>query len=214
MQTIQMSDLYGQYLTMKEEIDAAIHDVIRSAQFVKSRKVREFEAALEDYLETHVVSCGNGTDALQMALMALNLQPGDELITTPFTFVSTVETAVLLGLKPVFVDVDPDTFTMDVAQIEAVMSAKTKAIVPVHLFGQCADMETILTVAQKHHLYVVEDACQALGSDYFFSDGTSKKAGTMGHLGCNSFFPSKNLGAFGDGGAVFTGDIALAETIR
>jgi len=214
MQTIQMSDLYGQYLTMKEEIDAAIHDVIRSAQFVKSRKVREFEAALEDYLETHVVSCGNGTDALQMALMALNIQPGDEVITTPFTFVSTVETAVLLGLKPVFVDVDPDTFTMDVAQIEAVMSAKTKAIVPVHLFGQCANMEPIMAMVEKHQLFVVEDACQALGSDYFFSDGTSKKAGTMGHLGCNSFFPSKNLGAFGDGGAVFTGDIALAETIR
>lgn len=214
MQTIQMSDLYGQYLGMKEEIDAAIQEVIRSAQFVKSVKVHEFELALEKYLGTKVVACGNGTDALQMAIMALGLQPGDELITTPFTFVSTVETAVLMGLKPVFVDVDPDTFILDVAQLEAAIGEKTKAIVPVHLFGQCADMEAILAIANKYHLYVIEDACQALGTDCIFTDGTTMKAGTMGDIGCNSFFPSKNLGAFGDGGAVFTRDEKLAAKVR
>ena len=214
MQTIQMSDLYSQYLTMKEEIDWAIQEVIRSARFVKSGKVDEFESKLAEYLQTHVISCGNGTDALQIAFMALDLQPGDEVITTPFTFVATVEAAVLMGLKPVFVDVEPDTFTMDVSKVEDAITNKTKVILPVHLFGQCARMEEIQRVSEKHGLCVIEDACQSLGTDYIFSDGSKKKAGTVGHIGCNSFFPSKNLGAFGDGGAIFSGDAALSAKIR
>ncbi|WP_321369292.1 DegT/DnrJ/EryC1/StrS family aminotransferase [uncultured Draconibacterium sp.] len=214
MQTIHMSDIYGQYLTMKAEIDEAIQEVIKSTRFIKSGKVRDFEAKLADYLDTNVIACGNGTDALQLAFMALDLKPGDEVITTPFSFVSTVEVLVLMRLKPVFVDVCPDTFNLDVEQIEKAITSKTKAILPVHLFGQCANMEAILNIAKKHELYVVEDACQALGTDYIFSDGTKKKAGTIGNIGCNSFFPSKNLGAFGDGGAVFSGDKNLADTIR
>lgn len=214
MQTIHFSDLYGQYLTMKDEIDTAMQDVIRSALFVKSGKVLEFEANLAKYLNTNVVTCGNGTDALQIAFMALNLQPGDEVITTPFTFVATVEVLLLLGLKPVFVDVDPETFNINVAQIEAALTSKTKAILPVHLFGQCANMEAIMRIAGKHDLFVIEDACQALGTDFIFEDGTRKKAGTIGHIGCNSFFPSKNLGAFGDGGAIFTNDNTLSGVIR
>ncbi|MFV0592199.1 MAG: DegT/DnrJ/EryC1/StrS family aminotransferase [Draconibacterium sp.] len=214
MQTIHFSDLYGQYLSMKEEIDEAIQEVIRSAQFVKSKKVAEFEEKLGAYLGTNVIACGNGTDALQIAFMALELQPGDEVITTPFTFVATVETAVLMGLKPVFVDVDPDTFNMDVLQVEKAISPKTKAILPVHLFGQCANMEEILNIAHKFGLRVIEDACQALGADVVLKDGTRQKAGTIGDIGCNSFFPSKNLGAFGDGGAVFTKDEELATRIR
>ena len=214
MQTIHMSDIYGQYLTMKAEIDNAIQEVIKSTRFLKSGKVLDFEKKLADYLDTNVVTCGNGTDALQLAFMALNLEPGDEVITTPFSFVSTVEVLVLMGLKPVFVDVCPATFNIDETQIENAITPKTKAILPVHLFGQCANMEAILNSAQKHELFVVEDACQALGTDYLFADGTKKKAGTIGHIGCNSFFPSKNLGAFGDGGAVFTNDTFWAETIR
>jgi len=209
-----MSDLYGQYLKMKGEIDAAIDGVIRSAQFVKSEKVAEFESQLAAYLDAHVIACANGTDALQIAFMALDFQPGDEVITVPFTFVSTAEVLQLLGLKPVFVDVEPGSFNMDVAQIERAISSQTKAILPVHLFGQCANMEAIMELAEKHNLYVVEDACQALGTDYIFSDGRKQKAGTIGHIGCNSFFPSKNLGAFGDGGAVFTKDEELADAIR
>ncbi|WP_340111722.1 DegT/DnrJ/EryC1/StrS family aminotransferase [Maribellus mangrovi] len=209
-----MSDLYGQYLTMKEEIDTAIQEVIRSARFVKSGKVNDFEASLADYLKTNVVSCGNGTDALQIALMALDLQPGDEVITTPFTFVSTVEAAVLMGLKPVFVDVDPETFNMDVSRVKQVVTPKTKVILPVHLFGQCANMEEVTGLAKEHNLFVIEDACQALGTDYFFQDGSLKKAGTIGNIGCNSFFPSKTLGAFGDGGAVFTDNKELAAKVR
>ena len=209
-----MSDLYGQYLTMKEEIDAAIQEVIKSTRFIKSGKVLDFEQKLSAYLQTNVIGCGNGTDALQIAFMALNLKPGDEVISTPFTFVSTVESAVLMGLKPVFADVSPDTFNMDVSQIEGLINQKTKAILPVHLFGQCAKMEEILAVAEKHQLYVIEDACQALGTNYQFTDGSGKKAGTIGHIGCTSFFPSKNLGAFGDGGAVFTNDENLASRIR
>jgi dTDP-4-amino-4,6-dideoxygalactose transaminase len=209
-----MSDLYGQYLTMKEEIDASIQEVICSAQFVKSGKVTEFEARLADYLQSNVVSCGNGTDALQIAFMVLDLQPGDEVLTTPFTFVSTAEAAVLMGLKPVFVDVDQHSFNIDVSKTEAAITSKTKTILPVHLFGQCAQMEEILSIATKYDLYVVEDACQALGTEYLFKYGTKKKAGTIGHIGCNSFFPSKNLGAFGDGGAVITNDNELARKIR
>lgn len=214
MKTIHMCDLYGQYLTMKEEIDLAMQEVIKSTLFIKSGKVLDFEEKLATYLNTNVISCGNGTDALRLAFMALNLKSGDEVITTPFSFVSTVEVLVLMGLKPVFVDVCPDTFNLDVMEIEKAITSKTKAILPVHLFGQCADMEAILNIAKNHDLYVVEDACQAFGTDYLFSDGTTKKAGTIGHIGCNSFFPSKNLGAFGDGGAVCTGNKALADKIR
>ncbi|MBN2636383.1 MAG: DegT/DnrJ/EryC1/StrS family aminotransferase [Prolixibacteraceae bacterium] len=209
-----MCDLYGQYLTMKEEIDAAIHDVIKSTQFIKGGKVAEFEKELETYLNSNVISCANGTDALQIAFMALGLQPGDEVITTPFTFIATVETATLMGLKPLFVDVSPDTFNIDASKIEQAISKKTKAVLPVHLFGQCADMETIQNITNKHNLFLIEDACQAFGSEFIFKDGTVKKAGTIGDIGCNSFFPSKNLGAFGDGGAIYTGDKELAEIIR
>ena len=209
-----MSDLYGQYLKMKAEIDAAIEGVIKSAQFVKSEKVAEFECKLAAYLDAHVIACGNGTDALQIAFMALGLQPGDEVITVPFTFVSTAEVLQLLGLKPVFVDVDSSSFTIDVSQVEKRINSRTKAILPVHLFGQSAQMEGILSVAKKYNLFVVEDACQALGTNYVFQDGTKQKAGTIGHIGCNSFFPSKNLGAFGDGGAVFTKDEGLSGIIR
>ncbi|HYQ58636.1 MAG TPA: DegT/DnrJ/EryC1/StrS family aminotransferase [Draconibacterium sp.] len=214
MQTIHMSDIYGQYLTMKAEIDAAIQGVIKSTRFIKSGKVLDFEVRLADYLNTDVISCGNGTDALQLAFMALELKPGDEVITTPFSFVSTVEVLVLMGLKPVFVDVCRDTFNIDVSQIEKAITERTKAILPVHLFGQCANLEAILNIANKHGLYVVEDACQALGTDYIFKDGTKKKAGTIGDIGCNSFFPSKNLGAFGDGGAVYNDDSGLTDKIR
>ncbi|MEN8250781.1 MAG: DegT/DnrJ/EryC1/StrS family aminotransferase [Bacteroidota bacterium] len=214
MQTIHMSDLYGQYLTIKEEIDDAIQEVIKSTRFIKSGKVLDFEEKLSEYLNTNVITCGNGTDALQIAFMALGLQPGDEVITVPFTFVATVETAVLMGLKPVFVDVSPGTFNIDISKIEQAITPKTKAILPVHLFGQSANMEEIMAVAGKHNLFVIEDACQALGTDYIFSDGSKQKAGTIGHVGCNSFFPSKNLGAFGDGGAVYASDEELAAIIR
>jgi UDP-2-acetamido-2-deoxy-ribo-hexuluronate aminotransferase len=214
MKKIHMCDTYGQYLTMKEEIDAAMQEVIKSPQFIKSGKVLEFEEELANYIHAHVIACGNGTDALQMAFMTLDLQPGDEVITTPFTFIATVEVLALLGLKPVFADVHPGTFNLDERDVKKAITPKTKAILPVHLFGQCAHLESILHLAEKHHLYVVEDACQALGTDYIFADGTRKKAGTIGQIGCNSFFPSKNLGAFGDGGAVFTADDGLAGTIR
>jgi len=199
---------------MKHEIDSAIQDVIKSTQFIKSGKVLDFEKKLAGYLNTNVVTCGNGTDALQIAFMALELQPGDEVITTPFTFVSTVEVLALLNLKPVFVDVLPGTFNMDVSQVEGAITSKTKAILPVHLFGQCADMESILNIANKYNLRVVEDAAQALGTEYIFKDASKKMAGTIGTVGCNSFFPSKNLGAFGDGGALFSDDSQLAAIIR
>lgn len=209
-----MCDTYGQYLTMKAEIDAAMQEVIRSTQFIKNGKVLEFEKNLSRYLSTNVIACANGTDALQIAYMALGLKPGDEVITVPFTFIATVETLALMGLKPVFADVCPDTFNIDITQIEKLITAKTKAIVPVHLFGQCANIEEILKIAEKHNLYVIEDAAQAIGAEYIFSDGTLKHAGTAGHIGCTSFFPSKNLGAFGDGGALYAGDSELAKTIR
>jgi UDP-2-acetamido-2-deoxy-ribo-hexuluronate aminotransferase len=212
--TIHMADLYGQYLHIKTEVDAAIQEVIQSSVFIKGGKVTEFERHLSDYLQSRVITCGNGTDALQLAFMALELNPGDEVITTPFTFVATVEVLALLGLKPVFVDVCPATFNMDVAAIEAVITPKTRAILPVHLFGQSADMESINAIAASHHLFVVEDAAQSLGADYIFASGERKKSGTIGTIGCTSFFPSKNLGAFGDGGALFTGDEELAAKIR
>lgn len=214
MEKIHMCDTYGQYLTMKEEIDAAMQEVIKSTQFIKSGKVLEFEEELASYLQTNVISCGNGTDALQIAFMALGLQPGDEVITSPFTFIATVEVLALLGLKPVFGDVHPGTFNLEEKDVEKAITPKTKAILPVHLFGQCAHLEPMLQLAEKHNLFVVEDACQALGTDYLFSNGTQKKAGTIGYIGCNSFFPSKNLGAFGDGGAIFTSDEKLAGIIR
>ena len=214
MQTIHMSDLYGQYLTMKEEIDTAIQEVIKSTRFIKSGKVLDFEAKLSEWLNAHVIACGNGTDALQLAFMALDLQPGDEVITTPFTFIATVEVLALLKLKPVIVDVCPNKFNIDSTNIESAITSRTKAILPVHLFGQCADMETIMSLSEKYGLKVVEDACQALGTEFIFSDGSRKNAGTIGHIGCNSFFPSKNLGAFGDGGAVFTENDDYAKVVR
>lgn len=209
-----MSDIYGQYLTMKDDIDAAIQEVIKSTLFIKSGKVLEFEKSLSEYLNTNVISCGNGTDALQIAFMALGLQPGDEVITTPFTFVSTVEVLLLLGLKPVFIDVCPDTFNINTGFIETAISEKTKVILPVHLFGQCANTEKIMYLAEQYSLNIIEDACQALGTDFIFANGARKKAGTIGTIGCNSFFPSKNLGAFGDGGAIYTADCNLTEVIR
>jgi len=214
METIHMSDIYGQYLTMKQEIDAAMQEVIKSTQFIKSGKALDFEKKLSAYLNTNVIGCANGTDALQIAFMALGLQPGDEVITSPFTFIATVEVLALLGFKPVFVDVCPNKFNIDSSKIEAAITSKTKAILPVHLFGQCADLETILSITKKNNLFLVEDACQALGTEYLFKDGTVKHAGTIGHIGCNSFFPSKNLGAFGDGGAIYSNDENLAAIIR
>lgn len=215
MKTIQMVDLKSQYLNIKEEIDSRVLEVIASSAFINGYAVKDFQAHLETYLGVkHVIPCGNGTDALQVSMMALGLKPGDEVITSPFTFIATAEVVALLGITPVFVDVDPHTFTLDATKIEAAITPRTKAIVPVHLFGQCCDMEAILNIAKKHHLFVIEDACQALGSEYTFSDGTVKKAGTMGDLGCTSFFPSKNLGCYGDGGAVFTQNDELDHLLR
>lgn len=210
-----MVDLYSQYTEIKEEIDNAIQSVIDKTSFVKGTEVNSFEKELATYLSVkHVISCGNGTDALQIALMALGLKPGDEVITTTFTFIATAEVIALLKLNPVLIDIDPNTFLIDVKAIENAITNKTKAILPVHLFGQCANMEIIMEIARKHNLYVVEDVAQALGSDFYFSDGTKAKAGTIGHIGCTSFFPSKNLGCFGDGGALYTNDEDLAKKIR
>ncbi|MFW6326973.1 MAG: DegT/DnrJ/EryC1/StrS family aminotransferase [Bacteroidota bacterium] len=214
MEKIHMCDTYGLYLTLKEEIDAAMQEVIKSTQFIKGGKVLEFEQELSDFLGTNVIACGNGTDALQIALMAFDLQPGDEVITTPFTFIATVEVLVLLGLRPVFADVNPSTYNIDVDSIKSKISERTRVILPVHLFGQCAEMEPMLQMAEKYNLFLLEDACQALGTEYIFSNGIRKPAGTLGHIGCNSFFPSKNLGAFGDGGAVYTSDENLARVIH
>lgn len=213
--SIQMVDLKTQYLKIKEKIDNAIFSVIESTSFIKGNEVQDFEQSLSTYLNVkHVISCANGTDALQIALMALNLSPGDEVITTSFTFVATAEVIALLKLKPVFVDVDPQTFLINTEEIAKVMTKKTKVIIPVHLFGQCADMVKINEIAKKFNLYIIEDTAQALGSDLIFSDALNKKAGTIGNIGTTSFFPSKNLGCFGDGGALFTNDDALAERIR
>lgn len=214
MDKIHMCDTYGQYLTMKREIDEAMQDVIKSTRFIKSGKVLDFEKQLSDYIGANVISCGNGTDALMLAFMALGLKPGDEVITSPFTFISTVEVLALLGLKPVFADVKSGTFNLDEDKIERVVTDKTKAILPVHLFGQCANLELMYEQVRKYDLFLIEDACQAFGTEYIFSDGTRKKGGTIGHVGCNSFFPSKNLGSFGDGGAVFTNNDNLAAIIR
>lgn len=213
--TIQMVDLYSQYVKIKTEIDAGIEDVIRSTVFVKGGKVVEFEENLRNYLSIgHVITCGNGTDALQIALMALDLKEGDEVITTPFTFVSTLEVLALMKLKPVLADVDPNTFNIDPEQVSRRITDKTKAIIPVHLYGQCADMESLNELAKKHNLFVIEDACQALGTKYYFRNGETAMAGTISDIACNSFFPTKNLGAFGDGGALFTNNTALAHNMR
>ncbi len=210
-----MVDLKRQYENIQDEIDAAVLDVVRSTQFINGPEVKAFQKELETYLDIkHVIPCANGTDALQVAMMALDLKPGDEVITTTFTFVATVEVIALLGLTPVLVDVDPDTFNIDPEAFKKAITTKTKAVVPVHLFGQCAQMEQLMEIANAHNLYVIEDAAQAIGSDYFFSDGSSKKAGTIGHIGCTSFFPSKNLGCYGDGGAIFTNDDEFAKKMR
>ena len=214
MNKIQMVDLQTQYHRLKPEIDAAMQEVIESSAFINGPAVKRFQADLAEYLNAkHVITCGNGTDALQAALIALDLQPGDEVITTAFTFIATVEVLGLLNLKPVLVDVDLSTYTIIPEQVEAAITPKTKAIIPVHLFGQGADMKRLREVAQKHNLYLVEDAAQCLGADYQTEDGETK-LGTMGNIGCTSFFPSKNLGCFGDGGACITNDDKLAEKLR
>jgi len=211
MKKIQMVDLKSQYEKIKVEVNAGIQEVIDTTTFIKGGKVSVFQKNLESYLNVkHVIPVGNGTDALQIALMALGLQPGDEIITPTFTFIATAEVVALLGLTPVVVDVDFDTFNISIDSIKKAITPRTKAIVPVHLFGQNADMESILEIAKENNLFVIEDACQSIGSSYTFSDGRTLKSGCMGHIGCTSFFPSKNLGCFGDGGAIFTNDDALA----
>lgn len=215
MKKIQMVDLQSQYYKIKSDVDNAVLNVLDSAAFINGPEVKSFQTELETYLDVkHVIPCANGTDALQIALMALDLQEGDEVITADFTFAATVEVIHLLKLKSVLVDVDYDTFTMDVEKLKAAITPKTRAIIPVHLFGQCANMEEILKVAKQHNLAVIEDNAQAIGADFTFSDGTKKKSGTMGILGTTSFFPSKNLGCYGDGGAIFTNDDELAHKIR
>ena len=212
---IQMVDLKGQYQKIKTEVDASMNEVISSTSFINGPAVKEFQSDFETYLNIkHVIPCANGTDALQIAMMALDLKQGDEVITANFTYVATAEVIGLLGLSPVLVDVNQDTFNIDIESIERNITSKTKAIVPVHLFGQCADMERIMAIAKKHNLYVIEDTAQAIGADYSFSDGRNFKAGTIGTIGCTSFFPSKNLGCFGDGGAIFTNNDELAKKIR
>jgi len=215
MRTIRMVDLKRQYDRLKTDIDAAIQEAIDSTAFINGPQVQQFRDDLAEYLDVeHVIPCGNGTDALQVALMALDLEPGDEVITTPFSFIASLEVIKLLRLVPVLVDIDPLTFNLDPTLLESVISEKTRAIIPIHLFGQCANMEHILEVAGQHELKVIEDTAQAVGTDYIFKDGRQMKAGTIGDLGTASFFPSKNLGCFGDGGAVVTRDTNLNERIR
>ncbi len=215
MRPIKMVDLHSQYLKIKNEIDSAISEVIESSAFIKGPQVKMFEQKLAAYLDVkHVISCANGTDALTIALMALDFKPGDEVITPAFTFIATVETIAFLGLKPVLVDVEPETFNMNCSLLKKLITSKTKAIIPVHLFGQCANMEELLEFSKQHGLYIIEDAAQANGADFIFNDRTRKKAGTIGHIGCTSFFPSKNLGCFGDGGAMFTNDDDIANKLR
>ncbi|RYY24534.1 MAG: DegT/DnrJ/EryC1/StrS family aminotransferase [Chitinophagaceae bacterium] len=215
MRPIQMVDLQLQYAKIKDAVDAGIQEVLDNASFINGKAVSDFSSGLSKYLGAgYVVPCANGTDALQIAMMALDLQPGDEVITPSFTYVATTEVIALLRLKPVFVDVDPKTFCIDPAAIEAAITPKTKAIVPVHLYGQSADMEAVMEIAKRHNLFVIEDNAQAIGSDYTFKDGTTKKTGTIGTIGTTSFFPSKNLGCYGDGGAMCTNDEALANKLR
>ncbi|MCD2422300.1 DegT/DnrJ/EryC1/StrS family aminotransferase [Niabella pedocola] len=215
MRPLYMVDTHSQYHKIKHQVDKAVLDVMESTAFINGKAVKEFAGNLAGYLGVkHVIPCANGTDALQIALMALGLQPGDEVITPSFTYIATTEVIALLRLTPVFVEVDAKTFCIDPVAIEKAITPKTKAIVPVHLYGQSADMEAIMKIAEKYNLAVVEDNAQAIGCDFHFSDGTSKKTGTIGHIGCTSFYPSKNLGAFGDGGAMCTNDDVLAEKLR
>jgi UDP-2-acetamido-2-deoxy-ribo-hexuluronate aminotransferase len=215
MKPIQMVDTKTQYHKIKKEVDEAVIAVMESSRFIGGPVVTEFATNLAAYHKSkHVITCANGTDALQIALMALGLKAGDEIITPSFTYIATVEVAALLGIKPIFVEVDKNTFCIDPAVIEQAITPKTKAIVPVHLYGHAADMEPIMAIAKKHNLFVIEDNAQGIGNDYTFSDGTVKKTGSIGDIGCTSFYPSKNLGAYGDGGAIFTNDDKLAETLK
>src|SRR5690554_542610 len=215
MKKIQMVDLKGQYKAIKDAVNNDIQEVIENTTFINGPKVHEFQKNLENYLGVkHVIPCANGTDALQIAMMGLGLKPGDEVITADFTFAATVEVIALLQLTPVLVDVNPDDFNIDIEAIKKAITPKTKAIVPVHLFGQCANMEAIMNIAKEHNLYVIEDNAQAIGATYTFSNGKKAKAGTIGHVASTSFFPSKNLGGYGDGGAIFTNDDDLAHMIR
>jgi dTDP-4-amino-4,6-dideoxygalactose transaminase len=215
MKQIQMVDLSAQYLKIKPAIDEAIHEVLDQTAFINGPAVGQLATELGQYLgAAHVIPCANGTDALQIALMALGLKPGDEVITPSFTYIATTEVIALLGLTPVFVEVDPQTFCVAAAAIEAAITPRTKAIVPVHLYGQAADLNAIMEIAHKHQLFVIEDNAQAIGSDYHLSDGRVQKTGTIGHIGCTSFFPSKNLGCYGDGGALYTQDAELARKIK
>jgi len=213
--TIQMVDVRSQYLKIKEEVDKGIQEVLDTTAFIGGPKVKKFQDELEAYLGVkHVIPCANGTDAIQIALMALGLKPGDEVIVPAFTYVATAEVIALLGLTPVMVDVDYDSFNVSVKYIEDAITPRTKAIVPVHLYGQSADMESIMVLAEKHGIFVVEDNAQAIGADYTFSNGKKAKTGTIGHIGCTSFYPSKNLGCYGDGGAIMTNDDDLAALLR
>jgi len=215
MKKIQMVDLKGQYETIKEQVNNSIQEVLETSAYINGPHVHKFQEELEQYLGVkHVIPCANGTDALQIAMMGLGLKPGDEVITADFTFAATVEVIALLKLTPVLVDVEPDTFNIDPAAIEKAITPKTKAIVPVHLFGQAANMDAILALAEKHNLFVIEDNAQAIGATYTFKNGEKKKTGNLGHVASTSFFPSKNLGCYGDGGAIFTNDDKLAHTIR
>jgi UDP-2-acetamido-2-deoxy-ribo-hexuluronate aminotransferase len=215
MREIQMVDLKAQYEKIGPEIDEAMRAVLDSTAFIKGPEVKFFEEELRKYMGVrHVVSCANGTDALRIAMMVLDLKPGDEVITSDFTFVATAEAAALLGLKVVFADPDPGTFNISVDAIRKAITPRTRLIVPVHIFGQCADMESIMEIALKNNLYIIEDAAQATGTDYYFSNKTSRKAGTIGHIGTTSFFPSKNLGCFGDGGALYTDNDEYAKKLR
>ncbi|MEZ4792678.1 MAG: DegT/DnrJ/EryC1/StrS family aminotransferase [Gelidibacter sp.] len=215
MNKIQMVDLKGQYAKIKDVVDASIAEVLDNTAYINGPKVHEFQKNLETYLGVkHVIPCANGTDALQIAMMGLNLKPGDEVITADFTFAATVEVIALLQLTPVLVDVDPVSFNIDIEAIKKAITPRTKAIVPVHLFGQCANMEAIMAIADEHNLYVIEDNAQAIGATYTYRNGKKAKAGTIGHVASTSFFPSKNLGCYGDGGAIFTNDDDLAHIIR
>ena len=215
MKKIQMVDLQGQYSKIKETIDSSIEEVLNSSAYINGPYVKQFQTDLENYLSIkHVIPCANGTDALQIAMMGLGLEQGDEVITVDFTFAATVEVIALLKLTPVLIDVEPDTFNIDIEALKKAITPKTKAIVPVHLFGLCANMDEVMKVAKQHNLFVIEDTAQAIGANYTFKDGTKQKVGTIGHVGTTSFFPSKNLGCYGDGGAIFTNDDDLAHTIR
>ena len=215
MKKIQMVDLQGQYQHIKEVVNTSIQQVLNTSAYINGPLVHEFQADLEKYLNVkHVIPCANGTDALQIAMMGLGLEQGDEVITADFTFAATVEVIALLKLTPVLVDVDAETYNIDIEALKRAITPKTKAIVPVHLFGQVANMDAVMEIAKEHNLFVIEDNAQAIGADYTFKDGTKKKAGTIGNVGTTSFFPSKNLGCYGDGGAIFTNDDELAHTIR